>query len=99
VGCSQARASLSRFPKAYAQHRRHPSTHTQHHHRRHHHAQERGKMIAHISKQPDRQWTNSAWSFKNDAKVYGSPMMDALWDEALKVRSNVWLFDRRLTGV
>jgi hypothetical protein len=45
--------------------------------------QERNKLIRHISEQPERAWTSNAWSFRNDAKVYGSPMFDALWAEAM----------------
>jgi hypothetical protein len=48
--------------------------------------QERAKLISHIESQPERQWTSSCWSFRNEAKVYGSPMFDALWFEALQVR-------------
>jgi hypothetical protein len=48
--------------------------------------QERSKLLSHIATQPERQWTSSCWSFKNEAKVYGSPMFDALWFEVLKVR-------------
>jgi hypothetical protein len=47
------------------------------------HPQERNKLIRHISEQPERAWTSNAWSFRNDAKVYGSPMFDALWAEAM----------------
>jgi hypothetical protein len=48
-------------------------------------AQERARLINHIATQPERQWTSSCWSFKNEGKVYGSPMFDALWFEVLQV--------------
>lgn len=45
--------------------------------------QERNKLLRHIAEQPERSWAGSAWSFRNEAKVYGSPMFDALWAEAM----------------
>lgn len=48
-------------------------------------SQERARLINHIATQPERQWTSSCWSFKNEGKVYGSPMFDALWFEVLQV--------------
>jgi hypothetical protein len=47
--------------------------------------QERARLINHMATQPERQWTSSCWSFKNEGKVYGSPMFDALWFEVLQV--------------
>ncbi len=41
--------------------------------------QERDDMLDHIEKRPDAMWKSSIWSFRNDAKIYGSPMFDAVW--------------------
>lgn len=41
--------------------------------------QEREDLLEHIEKRPDAMWKSSMWSFRNDAKVYGSPMHDAVW--------------------
>ena len=42
--------------------------------------QERGEVIQHIEKRPEAMWKiNSMWSFRNEAKMYGSPMFDAVW--------------------
>ena len=38
---------------------------------------ERKAMLAHLEKNPDRSWpTTWRWSFRNPAKVYGSPFID-----------------------
>lgn len=42
-------------------------------------AQDRDAMLDHIEKRPDSNWKGSMWSFRNDAKLYGSPMFDAVW--------------------
>ena len=39
-------------------------------------------MLDQISNRPDSMWkTGTIWSFKNDAKVYGTPMLDQAWFE------------------
>lgn len=44
--------------------------------------QERTDLIEHLDKRPDAMWrTGTLWSFRNEAKVYGSPMLDAVWSE------------------
>ena len=37
----------------------------------------------HIEKRPDANWKagSSMWSFRNEARVYGSPMFDSVWQE------------------
>lgn len=43
---------------------------------------ERNEMVYHIQHNPHAMWrTGTLWSFKNEAKVYGSPMLDAAWLE------------------
>lgn len=43
---------------------------------------ERAELLEHIERRPDAMWkTGTQWSFKNEAKVYGSPMLDAAWAE------------------
>lgn len=45
--------------------------------------QEREYLIEQIEKRPDASWrSNSMWTFRNDAKVYGSPMFDDAWSKA-----------------
>lgn len=42
--------------------------------------QERDEVIQHIEKRPEAMWKiNTMWSFRNEAKMYGSPMFDAVW--------------------
>ena len=42
--------------------------------------QERDEVIQHIEKRPEAMWKiNTMWSFKNEFKMYGSPMFDAVW--------------------
>lgn len=42
--------------------------------------QDRSHLIDHIEKRPDAMWKiGTVWSFRNEAKVYGSPMFDAVW--------------------
>lgn len=42
--------------------------------------QERAAVLEHIQKRPDAMWkTGTIFSFKNEAKVYGSPMFDAVF--------------------
>jgi hypothetical protein len=43
--------------------------------------QERAWLLEHIEKQPEGMWKNFMWSFRNEAKIYGSPMFDAFWFE------------------
>ena len=44
--------------------------------------QERGDLVDQVDKRPDAMWrTGTLWSFRNEAKVYGSPMLDAVWHE------------------
>ncbi|EFN57451.1 hypothetical protein CHLNCDRAFT_142939 [Chlorella variabilis] len=43
---------------------------------------DRGDLIDQLDKRPDAMWrTGTLWSFRNEAKVYGSPMLDAVWCE------------------
>lgn len=40
-------------------------------------------MLQHIEKRPDAMWrTGTIWSFRNEAKVYGSPMLDTVYNAA-----------------
>lgn len=40
-------------------------------------------MLRSIEQHPDAMWkTDTIWSFKNQAKIYGSPMFDASWNLA-----------------
>ena len=42
--------------------------------------QEREEVIQHIDRRPEAMWKiNTMWSFRNEAKMYGSPMFDAVW--------------------
>lgn len=42
--------------------------------------QERAEMIKHLNTRPEAMWrTGTQWTFKNEAKVYGSPAFDAAW--------------------
>lgn len=45
------------------------------------HKKERDDLLQHLEKRPDAMWrTGSIWSFRNDDKIYGSPMFDrAVW--------------------
>ena len=44
--------------------------------------QERNELLEHLDRRPDSMWrTGTQWSFKNEARVYGSPMLDAAWAE------------------
>ena len=37
-------------------------------------------MLAQLEKKPDAMWkTGTFWTFRNEAKVYGSPMFDSAW--------------------
>jgi len=46
-------------------------------------AQERESMFEMVEKRPDSMWrTGTMYSFRNEAKVYGSPMLDAAWAHA-----------------
>lgn len=37
-------------------------------------------MLSAIEKHPDAMWKiGTMWSFRNEAKIYGSPMFDASW--------------------
>ena len=43
---------------------------------------DRNPMLEQIETKPDSMWrTGSMWQFKNDAKCYGSPMLDQAWLE------------------
>ena len=47
-------------------------------------AKERSDLIEHLSRRPDAMWkAGTLWSFKNESKVYGSPMLDSAWAEAI----------------
>ena len=42
--------------------------------------QEREYVLEQIQQRPESPWrTNSMWTFKNEAKIFGSPMFDAAW--------------------
>lgn len=42
--------------------------------------QEREEVLQHIEKRPESMWKiNTMWSFRNESKMYGSPMFDAVW--------------------
>jgi len=44
--------------------------------------QEQEYLIDQLDKRPDAAWrSNSMWTFRNDAKVYGSPTFDAAWSK------------------
>ena len=46
----------------------------------HLHLQDRDQLIDHLEKRPETMWKiGTIWTFKNEAKVYGSPMFDAVW--------------------
>ncbi len=46
-------------------------------------------MIQHIEKRPEAMWKiNTMWSFRNEAKMYGSPMFDAVWAQITSDCSN-----------
>lgn len=48
------------------------------------HLQEREYLLEQIEKRPDSSWrSNSMWTFRNEAKIYGSPMFDAAWNQAM----------------
>ncbi len=37
-------------------------------------------LLDHVERRPDMQWKASAlWTFRNDYKTYGSPMMDSVF--------------------
>lgn len=45
-------------------------------------ARERASLLEHLRLRPDAPWKASlSFSFKNEAKAYGSPMCDAAWAE------------------
>jgi hypothetical protein len=45
-------------------------------------AKDRDAMLEHIEKRPDAMWkVGTLWSFKNEAKIYGSPVFDSRWAE------------------
>ena len=42
--------------------------------------QEREEVLQHIERRPESMWKiNTMWSFRNESKMYGSPMFDAVW--------------------
>lgn len=42
--------------------------------------QDRDQLIDHLEKRPEAMWKiGTIWTFRNEAKVYGSPMFDAVW--------------------
>ena len=44
--------------------------------------QEKEYVIDQLEKRPDAAWrSNSMWTFRNEAKVYGSPSFDAAWSK------------------
>ena len=43
-------------------------------------SQERDELLAQLEKKPDAMWKSGTfWTFRNEAKVYGSPMFDSAW--------------------
>ena len=50
-------------------------------------------MLDHIEKRPDAMWKSSIWSFRNDAKVYGSPMFDAVWTSTTSAPADMSMKD------
>ncbi|KAL4859889.1 Histone-lysine N-methyltransferase [Chlorella vulgaris] len=51
--------------------------------------QDRNDLIDQLENRPDAMWrTGTLWSFRNDAKVYGSPMLDAVWCDLSRSGSN-----------
>jgi hypothetical protein len=46
--------------------------------------QDRSQLIEHIQKRPEAMWKiGTVWSFRNEAKVYGSPMFDTVWTQTV----------------
>lgn len=46
--------------------------------------QDRNHLIDHIEKRPEGLWKiGTNWSFRNEGKIYGSPMFDAVWAETV----------------
>lgn len=46
--------------------------------------QDRSQLIDHIDKRPEGLWKiGTIYSFRNEAKVYGSPMFDAVWGQTV----------------
>lgn len=46
--------------------------------------QDRQALLDHIEKRPESMWKiGTMWSFRNEAKVYGSPIFDAVWSQCL----------------
>lgn len=44
--------------------------------------QDRADLLDQLEKRPDAMWrTGTLWSFRNEAKTYGSPMLDTVWCE------------------
>ena len=42
--------------------------------------QDRDQLIDHLEKRSEAMWKiGTIWTFRNEAKVYGSPMFDAVW--------------------
>ncbi|CAL8467814.1 g7352 [Coccomyxa elongata] len=45
---------------------------------------DRNHLIDHIEKRPEGLWKiGTNWSFRNEGKIYGSPMFDAVWAETV----------------
>jgi hypothetical protein len=54
--------------------------------------QDRDQLIDHLEKRPEAMWKiGTIWTFRNEAKVYGSPMFDAVWSQ---IQSEGILADR-----
>ncbi len=52
---------------------------------------QRYEMLEHIEKRPDGMWkTGTQWSFRNEMKIYGSPMLDAAWGEQTGEGDQEW---------
>lgn len=52
---------------------------------------QRYEMLEHVEKRPDGMWkTGTQWSFRNEVKIYGSPMLDAAWGEQTGEGDQSW---------
>lgn len=42
-------------------------------------SQERGALLKQLEEKPDAAWKFASFTFRNETKVYGSPMFDAVY--------------------
>lgn len=53
-------------------------------------------MLEQVTTRPDTMWkSGTLWSFKNENKIYGTPMLDTAWDEV--VGTNKSKFTKAMT--